>query len=313
MGDWLSAERRAILKRLEKLPDCSDGVRARARRRLISRLDHWYGSSTPSDRVIADDVITTKTVSGDPAELMIARAISTTLDPASFGVSRSGAAYTTKRRSVSSAGEFHSFIGGLSPLLDGAAILVGSAKGKREDRFFERKGRFFTAGGGTLFEFRLPPAAPLWRRALSAVQFWHSESLSAQGCNIFAPQPWPKPADVEADVVDTRTPKVIRQIHIDLPSPGVLQQMGYKVGRSGLPIDERRAILRTVLTAELFSTDESRSYVAEWGSPRSRQRFDKTTRCLSAFVDSARRRQGDYSVAIDDWTDDLEWLRETYQ
>lgn len=93
------------------------------------------------------------------------------------------------------------------------------------------------------------------------------------------------------------------------PAAGVLSQMGYHVGQSGLLPAPRRAILQQVFEVELVAaTSESEAYIEEWGSPRSWQRFIKMRNCLAGFSHGARRRSGDYSEAIDDWESDLEWL-----
>jgi hypothetical protein len=93
------------------------------------------------------------------------------------------------------------------------------------------------------------------------------------------------------------------------PAAGVLSQMGYHVGQSGLLPAPRRAILQQVFEVELVAaTPESEAYIEEWGSPRSWQRFIKMRNCLAGFSHGARRRSGDYSEAIGDWESDLEWL-----
>jgi hypothetical protein len=303
-----------MLRRLEVLPDFDDTVRQRAVSLLSDRLSEWLGSSTPSERSIDEALVQTKEVRGDPAELMIARAIATTVDPAAFGVSRRGAAYNLRPKSEAADTDLNVFVGGLSPLLDGAALLFRMTSSEQETYFFEKNGRFFTSGR-TLFVFTAPPAPSWWRRTFNALQFWNPGAGGIEISGLFAPARTVSLSDdlkqfaPEADTDGLRAAKVRHQVRIDLPNPGVLQQMGYKVGKSGLNVDERRAVLKRVFSCELESTAESRSYVAEWGPPSSQQRLDKMIRCLSTFIDKAERRSGDYSVAIDDWTDDLEWLR----
>ncbi len=94
---------------------------------------------------------------------------------------------------------------------------------------------------------------------------------------------------------------------------GVLSEMGYRVGKNGLSDTVRRTILAEVLAVDLVPQSPAASaYVAEWGSPYSRQRLQKMVNSIAAFARNARRRDADYSEAIADWESDLEYLRLTY-
>jgi hypothetical protein len=94
------------------------------------------------------------------------------------------------------------------------------------------------------------------------------------------------------------------------PVSGVLSEMGYRVGSSGLAEDERRRVLRDVFEVQLISSSpETNDYIQEWGPPQSSQRLAKMNRALSGFLDLARRRNSaDMSGAIADWEADLAWL-----
>lgn len=97
------------------------------------------------------------------------------------------------------------------------------------------------------------------------------------------------------------------------PDPGVLKQMGYRVGRSGLGASRRRSILEKVYGARLVATSmHTAGYVREWGEPNTRARATKIERALAGFVSNARRREADMSEAIDDWESDLAWLKARY-
>jgi len=97
------------------------------------------------------------------------------------------------------------------------------------------------------------------------------------------------------------------------PTSGVLSEMGYRVGKSGLIAAARHKILEDVLTVQLVAASAAaNAYVREWGRPASRWRLQKMVNSIAAFARNARRRSADYSEAIADWESDLEWLRVTY-
>ncbi len=75
----------------------------------------------------------------------------------------------------------------------------------------------------------------------------------------------------------------------------------------------RREILRQVLRVELVAgSADARDYVREWGPPASSQRLTKVRNSIAAFSRNAQRRNADYSEAIADWEEDLDWLAATY-
>jgi hypothetical protein len=97
------------------------------------------------------------------------------------------------------------------------------------------------------------------------------------------------------------------------PANGVLKVMGYHVGMTGLPTDQRRAILRKVVNVALIGTTrQSQAYVCEWGGPRSETRISKMASCLGMFASLAKRRKANMTPAVADWESDLRWLRNTY-
>jgi len=97
------------------------------------------------------------------------------------------------------------------------------------------------------------------------------------------------------------------------PSTGILREMGYRVGRSGLQEFERRAILVDVLAIELVAASAAANdYVAEWGAPNSGRRLQKMVNAIATFSRNARRRSGDFAAAIEAWDSDVLWLQRTY-
>lgn len=101
----------------------------------------------------------------------------------------------------------------------------------------------------------------------------------------------------------------------DAPGTGFLSFMGYHVGKnSELSDDERRTILDYVMRVEIQpALDADRIYAAEWGPPMSTARLQKAANCISTFTRLRKRNKShDFSVAIEEWESDLEYLRQTY-
>ncbi|BAU12050.1 hypothetical protein LEP3755_25780 [Leptolyngbya sp. NIES-3755] len=93
---------------------------------------------------------------------------------------------------------------------------------------------------------------------------------------------------------------------------GLLRRYGYKVGKDGLPESERREILDKVFLLPLLQIDNS-AYSSEWGEPKSEKRLKKLAESIAAFTRNAKRRTtGDFSIAIQDWEDDLEYLKKMH-
>lgn len=144
-----------------------------------------------------------------------------------------------------------------------------------------------------------------WERVISVLPWVHDPESSSAGAE-------PVRQDADDDDLNAR-PVYELMVNFDTgswPAAGVLSELGYKVGRSGLGPAARRHVLRTALVVDLVaSTSETESYVREWGLPGSRQRADKIERCLIGFANVASRRKADMSEALADWEDDLAWFR----
>lgn len=120
-------------------------------------------------------------------------------------------------------------------------------------------------------------------------------------------------------VQDAAEPVEIETLHMEsdpgtLPSPGVLGDMGYRVGKSGLSGYQRREILNRVFRVQLVATSPwTQEYVREWGERCTEARWNKMRQALYGLNAVARRRtNADMSEAIDDRQQDLEWLTEDY-
>src|SRR3954468_6429295 len=76
-----------------------------------------------------------------------------------------------------------------------------------------------------------------------------------------------------------------------LPAHGILKEMGYRVGKSGLLPNERREILRRTFRVQLASPSGAASdYIAEWGGRCSQARFEKMDRVLGGLAANAARK-----------------------
>lgn len=97
---------------------------------------------------------------------------------------------------------------------------------------------------------------------------------------------------------------------------GLLREYGYRVGKTGLSIRERRAILDRMFSKPLLAGDQNpewNSYLAEWGQPRTQRRLKKLAACLAAFSRNAKRRDPNrLAQAIQDWESDLDYLKHAY-
>lgn len=109
----------------------------------------------------------------------------------------------------------------------------------------------------------------------------------------------------------TNAPPGSAELPVNWRKVGLLKHLGYSVGRSGLPRKNRQRILRAAFLGPL-PTEMPPDYTAEWGKPRSAVRLKKIACSIAAFCRNARRRDRPPDQAIDDWEQDLRWLKRTY-
>ncbi|WP_425004481.1 hypothetical protein [Mycolicibacterium sp. S3B2] len=158
-----------------------------------------------------------------------------------------------------------------------------------------------------------PPTAssgkPFWQRIASLLPWVHDDEPEQQSSS----GPF-----LNGDSVNTHGSERSYRLVISFDTgswqpTGVLREMGYKVGKQGLSTTERREILRRVYSVELVAgSADAQGYVREWGPPASTARLAKMVNSIAAFSRNAKRRNTDYSEAIADWEEDLDWLTETY-
>jgi hypothetical protein len=96
------------------------------------------------------------------------------------------------------------------------------------------------------------------------------------------------------------------------PQIGVLAHMGYRVGRDGRAVEDRRRILHRVFVGPIANVNDL-EYMIGWGADGSSTRLHKMAWSLASFASIAQRRNpAILAEAIRDWIGDLRWLRTTY-
>lgn len=97
------------------------------------------------------------------------------------------------------------------------------------------------------------------------------------------------------------------------PTAGMLDAFGYHVGKTrGLPPKGRTQLLRFIFEERLPLVFD-RTYTAAWGEARSTRRLQKLAETLAAMTRNAKRNTArDYTKAISDWEEDLQFLHDTY-
>ena len=94
---------------------------------------------------------------------------------------------------------------------------------------------------------------------------------------------------------------------------GILGYLGYRVGKTG----EASSACRQTLLSRAFEGQlppiNGPDYMREWDRPDSAVRLEKMAVSIASAVKSAkRRRDADYSVAIEHWEEDLKFLHRAY-
>ncbi|MFN3189125.1 MAG: hypothetical protein ACE361_01275 [Aureliella sp.] len=92
-----------------------------------------------------------------------------------------------------------------------------------------------------------------------------------------------------------------------------LHAMGYRVGKTGLAIEDRRALLASCFS-NMIPIVDSPAYMESWGGPGSGDRLYRIARQLVMNIENfaGRSDSARYEQAIADWTDDLQWLHHNF-
>jgi len=137
-----------------------------------------------------------------------------------------------------------------------------------------------------------------------ALEYFHASGLVVPGL--------PR-ATLEAYEEPVETLPVEFEADSELPTVGILGDMGYRVGKvRGLFRQQRREILWRTFRVQLTATSPwTEEYISEWGQRCSPVRFDKMCNVLRRLTKTAERKTAvDMSVAIAEWKEDLQFLLE---
>ncbi len=97
------------------------------------------------------------------------------------------------------------------------------------------------------------------------------------------------------------------------PQVGLLKFKGYTVGTKGGNSELRRKILSEIFSLSAIPHLNSQSYIDEWGKSNSSARLRKMAESIAAFCRNAKRKNAaDMDDAIQEWEDDLRWLKQQY-
>jgi hypothetical protein len=94
------------------------------------------------------------------------------------------------------------------------------------------------------------------------------------------------------------------------PENGVLSVVGYKVGNDGGSETQRRLKLDFIMTGVLPPV-ASPAYIAEWGEPKTRDRYRKLHRVIRVLA-SSNKSFPNRELAVQQWEDDLVYLEQTW-
>jgi hypothetical protein len=97
----------------------------------------------------------------------------------------------------------------------------------------------------------------------------------------------------------------------DLLRVGYLKYKGYAVGKTGLTASARRRTLRSVYFDAIPAVFPPH-YVDAWGRPASSKRLQKIAESIAAFCRNSKRKFRPPMHAIEDWEEDLAWLKQEF-
>lgn len=99
----------------------------------------------------------------------------------------------------------------------------------------------------------------------------------------------------------------------ELMQIGVLAMMGYHVGRvHGIGDFLRHEILKSAYISDIPFVECD--YMKAWSVPKTHWRLKKIAYCLASFAKNAKRKSNwySYSQCIEEWEDDLAWLKRNF-
>ncbi len=140
------------------------------------------------------------------------------------------------------------------------------------------------------------------------ITFLESSLRCLVGTSPWSPESFPWPSTHVHSVYEDHG-----DLTVAFEPVGMLSKSGYRVGRNGLPVSERRKSLTTLFLAPTLPQLNSRGYVMSWGGSNSAVRLQKMADSMAAFCRHAKRRaHADMTNAVFAWEDDLHWLKKKY-
>jgi len=94
------------------------------------------------------------------------------------------------------------------------------------------------------------------------------------------------------------------------PDRGLLRELGYKVGEQGESEENRHDILNFVFDCSDLPNVNDENYMDSWGEARSEKRLKKLVNSLSGFIRLRENHPDDNTLAISQWSDDLNYIKE---
>ena len=85
--------------------------------------------------------------------------------------------------------------------------------------------------------------------------------------------------------------------NVDWPEEGLLKHMGYRVGKRGKPLNQRRNLLCDIFEGSIPKF-ESSGYMDKWGSRNTSTRLRKMANSIASFVRNAKRCSQDRMAAV---------------
>ncbi len=96
------------------------------------------------------------------------------------------------------------------------------------------------------------------------------------------------------------------------PNIGLLKKLGYQVGANGKSKAIRREILKDVFESEFLYNVKNKEYMEQWGEAETKKRLLKMANTLASFARNAKRKENPLYAAIEDWEEDLQWIKEKF-
>jgi hypothetical protein len=94
---------------------------------------------------------------------------------------------------------------------------------------------------------------------------------------------------------------------------GLLRLSGYRVGMMrGKPKSERQRILNFIFLEDDLRDVNDEEYASEWGPPKSAPRLKKLSDTIASLARNAKRSPGNYAQAVEEWEEDLAYMRSTF-